>query len=91
MMFRTTQRTVVFARPFFLARLGKTQPPGTYTVETNEELMPTFLTSSYRRMSTFIYLHDVPGDASVTGIANIDPEELDAALALDSMPLSDPD
>lgn len=66
------------------------QPPGSYMVETLEERIPTLLATSYRRVSTCIYLHEVPGDASVTGIVNIDPEELEGALALDAMPPSEP-
>jgi len=85
-MLRTTQKTVVFERPFLLPRLGKMQPPGAYTIETDEELMPPVMTPVYRRVSTYIYLHEVPGDDRITGVANIDPDELDAALARDLLP-----
>jgi hypothetical protein len=91
MMVRTTQKTVVFVRPFFLAKLGKMQPPGAYTIETDEELLPPVMTPVYRRVSTLLYLHEVPGDDTITGIVNIDPEELDAALALDALPPSTSD
>jgi hypothetical protein len=89
-MLRTTQKTVVFERPFLLPKLGQMQPSGAYTIETDEELMPPVMTPVYRRVSTHIYLHEVPGDDRITGVATIDPDELDAALARDLLPPTDP-
>ena len=76
---RTTRETVTFARPFSLRNADGQHPAGTYTVETDEELLegPSFL--AYRRVATTIYLplrHSAAG--SMQAIA-VDPHELDAA------------
>jgi hypothetical protein len=36
---RTTRTTVTFTRPFSLSGIDEVQAAGTYTVETNEELL----------------------------------------------------
>ena len=40
---RTTTKMVTFARPFVLKGTDGPQPAGTYTVETEEEELPTLL------------------------------------------------
>lgn len=90
MTVRTTQKTVVFERPFFLTGLGR-QPAGPYTIETDEELLVAVSFPAYRRVLTLIHLHEVPGDPRVTGIATIDPGELEAALEQDSQHQSNSD
>jgi hypothetical protein len=80
---RITEKTVTFIRPFFLTALGEDQAAGTYTIETEEELLQDVSYPAYRRVATRIYLH-TPGDDRITGIATIDPEELDEALSKDS-------
>lgn len=82
-MLRTTQKTVTFREPFLLPGLKKLQPAGDDVIETEEELMPHVSMIVYRRVATFIHLHEVPGDDRITGIANIDPRELEDALARD--------
>ena len=42
MTVRTTTKTVTFTRPFNLSGMEEMQPAGTYTVETDEELLQTF-------------------------------------------------
>ena len=76
---RTTRETVSFDLPFMLSGVDGRQPAGTYTVETEEELLegPSFLT--YRRVATTIYLplrHSAAG--SMQAVA-VDPGELDDA------------
>ncbi len=83
---RTTQRIVTFARPFLLPRLGTEQPAGDYLVETDEELLMDVSFPAYRRVLTLLHLHEIPGDPQITGIANIDFEELEAALLRDALP-----
>lgn len=80
---RITEKTVTFLHPFFLAALGEDQSAGAYLVETEEELLQEMSFPVYRRIATRIYLH-AAGDDRVTGIATIDPEELDAALMKDA-------
>lgn len=88
---RTTQKTITFQRPFVLPSLEKTQPAGAYIIETEEELLAQITYPAYRRVATFIFLHEIAGDDRITGIANIDPEELEAALARDAQPSPDGD
>ncbi len=49
MTVRTTSKTVTFTHPFNLSGMDKAQPAGTYTVETDEELLQTLSLPAYRR------------------------------------------
>ena len=53
-MNRTTTRTVRFARSFVLPGLEGEQPPGTYEVEIDEELLPGPSFPVYRRVEARI-------------------------------------
>jgi hypothetical protein len=77
---------VTFARPFYLTALGVDQSAGDYTIETDEELLLDMSFPAYRRVATRIFLH-APGDDRITGIATIDPEELEEALLKDALPV----
>jgi len=87
MALRTRSEIVTFSKPFSLAGLDDVQPPGRYTVETDEELLPTVSHSAYRRLATWFRLPALAADGGSTGgrsqVAAIDPSELDAALARD--------
>jgi hypothetical protein len=37
---RTSRKSVTFTQPFSLSGIDEVQPAGTYTVETDEELLP---------------------------------------------------
>jgi hypothetical protein len=60
------------------------QPAGTYTVETDEELLPGLSFPAYRRIATLIFLRSRGGGAIVEEVVNIDPLELQAAQARDA-------
>lgn len=80
---RTSRKTVTFKRPFTLSALPDPQPAGAYAVETDEALLPTF-TAAYRRTATLMFL---PAHAESGGLAHmveIDPLELESALASDA-------
>jgi hypothetical protein len=47
MTVRTTSKTVTFTHPFNLSGMDKVQPAGTYTVETDEELLQTSSLPAY--------------------------------------------
>lgn len=81
---RTRQKTVMFTRPFFLSGFDQAQPPGTYTIETDEELIPGLSFAAYRTVTTLILLpsRDV-GTTVVKQVAAIDAKELGAALERD--------
>ena len=86
MTMRTTSRTVTFIHPFNLSGIDKEQPAGTYTVETDEELLQALSLPAYKRISTLIRLPARPRSTMVTQIVEINPRELAAALTRDAQP-----
>jgi hypothetical protein len=86
MTIRTTTKTVTFKRPFMLDAFDRMQPAGTYTVETDEELLDTISVAAYRRIATLIHLHPDRANPGIVETVSIDPDELDAALMRDSPP-----
>lgn len=85
---RTSTRTVTFGEPFTLSGLEGEQPAGTYTIETDEELIPSLSFTAYRRTATWLRL---PGrregaepSAGFSEVVAIDPVELDRVLARDA-------
>ena len=60
------------------------QPAGTYTVETDEELLPGLSFPAYRRIATLIFLRSRGGGPIVEEVVNIDPFELQAAQEKDA-------
>ena len=79
---RTSRETVTFARPFSLRGIDGVQPAGTYTIETEEELIEGLSFPAYRRVQTVIFLPSRPGGTDQ--VATVDPLELEAALARDA-------
>jgi len=86
MTIRTTTRTVAFRRPFTLSGLDRVQPAGTYTVETDKELLDTMSISAYRRIVPLTRLHPYPANPRIFETVSVDPEELDAAVVRDASP-----
>jgi hypothetical protein len=84
MTVRTSRKTVTFKRPFSLSGIDEVQPAGSYTVETDEELLPGLSFPAYRRVATLIFLRSRGGGRVVEEVANIDPLELQAAQARDA-------
>lgn len=84
MTVRTSRKPVTFTRPFSLRGIDELQPAGTYTVETDEELLPGVSFPAWRRVATMILLPSRPGRAVREQVANIDPLELQAALEEDA-------
>ena len=56
MTVRTSRKSVTFTQPFSLTGIDEVQPAGTYTVETDEELLPGLSFPAYRRVATLIFL-----------------------------------
>jgi hypothetical protein len=83
---RVTNKTVVFSRPFVLNEADGEQPPGIYTVETEEERLDVMSISAYRRVSTVMNHYNQYAGGGFVRFVAIDPAELDAALARDAMP-----
>ncbi|WP_284735974.1 hypothetical protein [Dongia deserti] len=79
-----TKRTVTFKRPFSLSGFDGEQPAGTYSVETDEEL-PEGSFPAYRRMATMMQMKAGAWDnCGALQVAVIDPQQLEAALAMDA-------
>jgi hypothetical protein len=82
---RTTKKTVTFRRPFTLTGFDGEQPAGSYTVETDEELLEGVSFPAYRRVATIMHLEMGARRAGgVLQVATIDPSQLEAALAVDA-------
>ena len=86
MTVRTTSKTVTFMHPFNLSGTDEVQPAGTYTVETDEELLQTLSLPAYRRISTLMRLPARRTGAMLTQIIEINALELAAVLARDAQP-----
>ena len=84
MSVRTSRKTVTFNRPFSLSGIDEVQPAGTYTVETDEELLTGVSFPAYRRVATLIFLPSRPGRAIREQVVTIDPLELQAAQDRDA-------
>src|ERR1700737_491584 len=85
MTVRTTSRTVPFVHPFNLSGTDEVQPAGTYTVETDEELLQESSIPAYRRIATLLRLERNTGTV-LTQIVETNPVELAGALARDAQP-----
>ena len=81
---RTNRKTVTFKRPFTLSALPTVQPAGSYAVETDEMLLPTFTAAAYRRTATLMFLPAHPESGGLAHMVEIDPDELESALAKDA-------
>lgn len=91
MTMRTSSRTVTFVRPFTLSGINGPQPPGTYTVETDEEPIDDSSPPAYRRIATMIRLPGRPGSGELVQVVTVDPDELAAALLRDGAPPDTPE
>lgn len=82
MVSRTSKREVTFRRPFRLSGFDARQPPGTYQVETVEELIEALSFAAWKRISTTMPLTY----QGVTEYIPVDLSELDSALERDAEP-----
>jgi hypothetical protein len=85
MTVRTTTTTVTFVHPFSLNGTVEAYPAGTYTVETDEELLQASSIPAYRRIATLLRLERTTGTVQ-TQIVETNPVELAGALARDAQP-----
>jgi hypothetical protein len=73
--------------PFSLSgTIEETHPAGTYTVETDEELLEPSSFTAYRRIATLMRLERTAGTV-LTQIVETNPVELAGALARDTKPV----
>jgi hypothetical protein len=81
---RTTRKTITFSKPFGLSAIEAIQPSGTYTVDTDEELIDGLSFLAYRRVATLLHLPSIASRAGVIEFVTVDPSELEAALQRDA-------
>ena len=81
---RTHTSTLVFRRPFSIKSAGGVQPAGTYTVETEEELVEGLSFPAYRRVLTTI-TRQANGAGALVQVLAVDPGELEKAQAADRL------
>ena len=76
---RTTRESITFDHPFSLTAVDKLQPAGTYTVDSDEELIEGLSFLACRRIATIIYLPLHQGSHGSVQAIRVDPLELAAA------------
>jgi hypothetical protein len=81
---RTSNKTVSFARPFFLKGVDRLLAAGDYRVMTDEELVEQVSFPVYRRVATMIFVPADGGRASSLEMVAIDPRDLQEALDRDA-------
>lgn len=77
---RTTQSSVTFNAPFRLKGFKQPEPPGTYLVETDEEVIEGNDRTTYVRVATLLYIEAGGTIRTVT----VDPADLQTALDRDA-------
>lgn len=77
---RTTRSSVTFSSPFRLKGFKQPEPPGTYLLETDEEVIEGNDRTTYLRVATLLYIEAGGTIRTVT----VDPTELRAALDRDA-------
>ena len=75
---------MTFHHPFFLVGVEQEQRPGTYTIETIEELVHAPTVVAYRRLSTTILLPSPQYGYASKQAVSIDPIDLEAARSKDA-------
>jgi hypothetical protein len=83
---RTTSKLVTFRRPFTLSGVDGIQPPGSYAVLIEEEILDTLSFAGWRQTGCVIVLQRNGGEEHVA----IDPQELREALVRDGDQGTDP-
>lgn len=83
-MERLSHKTVRFAHPFSLHGVERTFPPGTYAVEVTEEQLNGLSVIAFRRIRTTIALPSTNTACVSRQLVEIEPADLDAALARDA-------
>jgi len=81
---RTTRKSVTFLHPFSLAAIDEILEPGTYIVETFEEVIEGLSFVAYRRVSTTIVTAAKGYGPGARQVITIDPRDLEAAQEHDA-------
>ena len=81
---RLEYKTVIFAHPFALRGVEGTFPPGSYGVEVTEEQLDGLTFIAHRRLTTTITLPSTNSAHHARQLVEIEPADLEAALASDA-------
>lgn len=85
MSIRTTEALVTLTHPFRTSVLDQIQPAGTYRICTDEEEIIGLSFLAFRRTATMLHIPAIEISATARQVVAIDPGELDAILAADSL------
>lgn len=80
---RMRHETVTFRNPFRLSGIEGIQPPGSYTVETEDETIESLSFLAYRRVQTVILLPLHPGAKGSFEAVTLESGDLERSLATD--------
>jgi hypothetical protein len=80
---RITKKKVSFHSAFSLKSTEGEWPAGEYTIETEEEPLDIASFLAYRRIATTMIVRPKKGHPGATQFLDIDPKELEVALARD--------
>ena len=86
---RTSRTAVTFRRPFSLSGVDEGPPAGTYTVETDEELLEGLSFPVWWGTATVILLGANAGNGGLTQVVGVEPVALEAAQASGAVILPD--
>lgn len=81
---QTTRKSVTFLHPFSLGGIAEQLEPGTYIVETLEDLIEGLSFVAFRRVSTTIDIVAKGYGGAARQVVAIDPHDLEAALKRDA-------
>jgi hypothetical protein len=84
MTLRTTETTVIFDHPWSIRGFEGELPAGSYTVETEEEMLTGVSFPAYRRVRTTIIVPGRSGNGRTRQLAEIEPADLAEALRRDA-------
>lgn len=82
-MIRTTQKTVVSKKPFYLSAFDQELPAGVYNVEMDEERLEGLSVQAYRRVQCRLH---VPASLARVGVSHtliVAPHEFDLVFGQD--------
>lgn len=82
-MQRTSTAIVTFRHPFKLGDADEVYPAGSYSIETDEELLQGVSFPAYRRMATTMQRISENAPAYLMAVETINPLHLEAAMLLD--------
>lgn len=80
---RTQRETLVFRHAFTLSGVPEAQPPGSYTLETEEEMIEGLSFAAWRRVATTLMRRDPVAGRPIEALA-VDPRDLARAQAADA-------